>query len=168
MNNQAFYNGFIKRAQEHNFTYVQAVELTKKAFGGAPLTLPGGTSIGNPGAGGGQLGPHPGPQINPLQAGAPGMTLPGGTQIGNPSGQPMPAMTLPGGTQINNPSGNGAPQQADLRAQFAKYHRTAFDPNSAMDRQKLQHMMAAQAQGGSIVQAANQPYHPQSRLLAGR
>lgn len=57
------------------------------------------------------------------------------------------------------PTGIGAHNGSlsNLIAQFKKFHGSAYDPNSRMDRAKLQHMQEAQDQGGSLVQAANDP-----------
>ena len=68
---------------------------------------------------------------------------------------PMPSSgSASGAGQVAAPVSN----QNDLISQFRKYHGSNYNPNSRMDRWKLQQMQNAQASNGSIAQAANMPY----------
>ena len=171
MKNQAYNNGFIKRAMEYGCTQAQATNLLKQAHGNY-LTMGGMGGVGMP-----QPSMQaPAPIAPPAPMGAPGAAGPLGS-MAKPSAAPAPAPQpynpiKPGPVNWGGtaPGGPGAPSQtvqpklaptsSDLIAQWSKYHGRGaqFNPNSRMDRAKLLNMQKAQSSGGSIVQGANKAW----------
>jgi len=218
MNEQAYYNGFIKRAVAFGYNYNAAVQLLKtggfldslKGMVGMqpeapdfpPAGMPGGRvggtntaptdfpQMGQPGGRFGGTQPTAYQPPNPLNQGLANNSgntgKPGGmfNSGGNPTASfaPKPPMMPPPSPMENAsmdqiqgkpplpPGLSGPSQMVAMNPQpkpqmaqgggidFKHFHGTSFNPNSRMDRQKMQALQQAQARGGSLVQAANAPY----------
>lgn len=92
-----------------------------------------------------------GSQMAPVGQNIPVQTQPNPqapTPIGNGNQMAMPGQ----GVQVQTtPTLNPSPTpDVDWNAQFQKYHGTSFDPNSTMDRSKLERMQQLMAQHGEL------------------
>lgn len=140
----SFEKGFIKRASEYGFNQFEAEQLIKKAVGMFPPAPPAG--IEQMGAGMQQASRMP-------------LSSPISPAMQDYATKPMEPAGMPQYPQPAAPA--PAPAPVDPMINFKKYHATSFDPNSRMDRFKMQQLQQAQQGGQSLVRAANVPYHGQ-------
>lgn len=61
-----------------------------------------------------------------------------------------PAKAAPQARQVKMPKPGGAGNSMDANALFRKFMGSAFDPNSGMDKAKMQHLQKLMASGGPI------------------
>lgn len=101
------------------------------------------------------------PPVQPSPTSPPGMLASAPKRQINEMGSikmaPSPASSpasAPAAPRPAAPAGGGA-SQAYWGSLFKKYHGTAYNPNSAMDKLKMDSMIKARSSGGSMLTAAN-------------
>lgn len=152
MSEQAFINGFIKRAAEYNIPQAQALGLLKESA----MPLQQGGAMGGMGGGAQSLASPNYLKMFRQQNGGgfntnSAMDRGKMSQITGFNVQPhSPGASQP--TDMTNPSGGGIP---NYLAMFRRQNGGQFNTNSRMDQQKMQQLMHGQGMPSNEMVASN-------------